>query len=245
MGKPEISLIIPAFNEERYLGQTLSSVREAQKYYGNPGLIEVVVVDNCSTDGTEKIARNFGARVVREKKRCIASVRNRGAAAAEGKILGFLDADSTLTPHMFCSIHDVMSCDAYIGGGTMIKFERSSPGLFCTRCLTVFPARWLFGVMGGLLFTEKKTFEELGGFDESFYCAEDTDFAIKLKKYGKRKGKKFKVITRDYVITSARTFDRFGDWHYFKNIPGILFRGGIRAFKNKDFCARYWYDIKR
>ncbi|MEW5693661.1 MAG: galactosyltransferase-related protein [Candidatus Hydrogenedentota bacterium] len=41
---------------------------------------------------------------------------------------------------------------------------------------------------GGLIFTEKETFKDLGGFDESLYCAEDSEFVLRLKKYGKKKG---------------------------------------------------------
>jgi len=245
MEKPTISLIIPAYNEEKYIGKTLNSVMTAKETCENPSTIEVIVVNNCSTDETEKTARSFGARIVLEKERRIASARNKGAEVAEGKIIGFLDADSLITPNMFNSIHKVMSSGEYIGGGTMIKLDRSSPGIFCTYCITAVPARWLLGFAGGLLFTEKRTFGELGGFDESLYCAEDSKFAWDLKKYGRKKGKRFKILTGDYVVTSTRAFDQFGDWYYFKNIPLILFHGGIRAFKNEDFCKRFWYKVER
>lgn len=245
MEKPRISLIIPAFNEEKYIGKTLSSVMRAKEAYKNPALIEVVVVDNCSTDDTKYIARSLGAKVVREEKRCIASVRNKGAEAAEGAIVGFLDADSVITANMFNSIDAAISSGEYVGGGTMIRMERYSPGILCTYFITVIPARWLLGVMGGLLFTERSVFDELGGFDETLYCAEDMKFALELKKYGKKIGKKFKILTGDYVITSARAFDEFGDWYYFKNMPNILSKGGIRAFRNREFCRRFWYDVRR
>lgn len=240
-----VSLIIPAHNEEKYIGKTLSSVVAAKDTYRDPSLIEVIVVNNCCTDNTEKIAQSFGAKVVFEEERRIASVKNKGAKIAKGKIVGFLDADSWITPNMFNSIDEVMSSGKYIGGGTMIKLERKSLGLFFTYCITVIPARWLLGIMGGLLFTEKRIFEELGGFDESLYCAEDSKFALELKKYGRQKGKKFKIITDDYVITSTRRFNQLGDWYYFKNIPKLLFKGGKRAFRDKDFCKKFWYDVDR
>ena len=241
----DISLIIPAYNEEKYIGRTLESVMKAKENFTTPSSIEVIVVNNCSTDETEKIAQSLGARVVTEEDRKIASARNQGAKTAEGKIVGFLDADSCITPNMFNSIAEAMASEEYIGGGTMIKFERNSPGLFFTYCSTVIPARWLLGIMCGLLFTEKKTFEELGGFDESLYCAEDSKFALELKKHGRQKGQKFKIITRDYVITSTRTFDRLGDWYYFKNIPRVLLKGGAGAFRNKELVKKFWYDVER
>lgn len=242
---PRISLIIPAYNEEKYIGKTLSSVMKAKETYRKPYLIEVIVVNNCSTDNTEKIARGFGAKVILEEERRIASVRNKGAEVAEGEIVGFLDADSWITPDMFNLIDEVMSSGKYIGGGTDIKLERNSLGIFCTYCITKFPFMWLLGITAGLLFTEKKTFEEIGGFDKSLYCAEDSMFALNLKKYGKQKGKKFKVITDAYITSSARSFDKFGDWYYFKNIPKVLFKGGIGAFKNKDIVKKFWYDVDR
>jgi glycosyltransferase involved in cell wall biosynthesis len=246
MKKPRISLIIPAYNEEKYIGKTLESVITANDAYSKPSLIEIIVVNNCCTDDTEKIAKSFGVEVVFEEERRIASVRNKGASVAKGDIVAFLDADSTVTPNMFTLIDEVMSSGEYIGGGTDVRFERNSLGIFCTYCITKFPAMWLLGIMVGVLFTEKKTFEEMGGFDESLYCAEDSLFAFNLKKYGKQRGKKFKVIADAYVTTSARAFDKFGDWYYFKDgLKMLFFKGGLRVFKDKDMVKNFWYDIER
>lgn len=244
MGKPGISLIIPAYNEEKYIGKTLESVMKAEGVYSGDAPVEVIVVDNCCTDNTRRIALSYGATVVFEEKRRIASVRNTGARAAEGEIVGFLDADTMITPNMLNSIDETMSSGRYIGGGTDIKIERESAGIFFTYCLTKYPAMMLFGFMGGLIFTEKKTFEEMGGFDESLYCAEDAKFAIALKAHGRKARKRFRILTKDYVITSARTFDKFGDWYYFKNLPRLIFRTK-NAFKDKDFADKYWYKVDR
>ena len=174
---PRISLVIPAYNEEELIGKCLESIERAKEYYGKPSLIETVVVNNCSTDDTEKVALKYKTKVVFEKERRIASVRNKGVSVANGDIVAFLDADSTITPNMFTFINETMSSGEYIGGGTDIKVERNSLGIFCTYCITKFPFKWLFGLMVGVLFTEKKTFEEMGGFDKSLYCAEDSLFA--------------------------------------------------------------------
>ena len=158
MNKPIISLIIPAYNEEKFIGKTLESVAKAKNTYREPSSIEIIVVNNCSTDNTQKIAESYGARVVTEEKRRIAAVRNKGAKEAQGEIIGFLDADSCITPNMFNSINEGMSDNKYVGGGTRVKPERNSIGILCTYCITVFPAKWLFGVAGGLIFTKKSTF---------------------------------------------------------------------------------------
>lgn len=244
MEKPKISLIIPAYNEGKFLGKTLDSVKTAKETYKYQSSIEIIVVNNGSIDDTENIAKRFGARVVFEKERRIASVRNRGADVAEGEIVCFLDADSCITPDMFNSIDDVMSSDEYIGGGTDIKIDRCSLGIFCTYFITTYPARWLLGIAGGLIFTDKQTFQELGGFDENLYCSEDSKFVLELKKYGKRKGKRFKIIEDEYVTSSSRSFDRFGDWFYFKNLPRIVFSTKT-IFKDRDFATKYWYNVER
>lgn len=242
--RPRISLVIPAHNEARYIGGTLASVARARNAFHNPSLIEVIVVDNFSTDGTGTVARGQGARVVLEEERRIASVRNEGAKAARGELLGFLDADSWVTPNIFRAIDGVMSSGKYIGGGTDLRLERRSPGILLTYCITTLPAKWVLGVGAGLIFTDRGTFQELGGFDESLYCAEDSEFVLRLKKHGKRRGKRFKVITRARVTTSARSFDRFGDWYYFRNLPRILLRRG-EAFRDWEFAKRFWYEIER
>lgn len=114
-GQPDISLVIPAYNEVGYLARTLEYVDEAREAYGDPSAVEVVVVDNMSTDGTAGVARAHGARVLVEEKRCIAAVRNRGARDSSGRILAFLDADSLVSRNVFNSIRETMSSGRYVG----------------------------------------------------------------------------------------------------------------------------------
>lgn len=239
MRRPRISPIIPAFHKEKHLGRTPGSVNGARERYGEPWAVEVLVVDNCPTDDTAGVARSHGARVLREKRRCIASVRNRGTEEAKGEIVAFLDADATVTPGIFNSIHAAMSSGKYIGGGTLIKLERNSPGLFCTYRITVVPARWLPGIAGGVLFTARETFRVLGGFDDSLHCAEDVEFAYRLKRYGREWGEKFKNLTEDHVVTSTRAFDAFGERYYFRNLQALLKHGGTLACRDRGFCRHF------
>ena len=68
--------------------------------------------------------------------------------------------------------------------------------------------------------------------------------ALNLKKYGKQKEKKFKVITDAYVISSARAFDKFGDWYYFKGLPRFLLHPA-KIIRDKKFSNKFWYNVKR
>src|SRR5256885_1803632 len=91
----KFSIIIPAYNEERYLPRLLESIDIARSNYsGGRDTVEVIVADNCSTDRTAEVAAHHGARVVPVAKRRIAAARNGGARAAAGEILCFIGAAS-------------------------------------------------------------------------------------------------------------------------------------------------------
>jgi glycosyltransferase involved in cell wall biosynthesis len=87
---PRVSVVIPAYNEERYLFDCLESIRK-QDY---PGVYEVTVVDDASTDDTARIALDWGATVVHESRRSPACARQKGAEVASGDIIAFIDADT-------------------------------------------------------------------------------------------------------------------------------------------------------
>lgn len=88
---PRLSVVIPAYNEEFYLGDCLESL--ARQDY--PGAVEVIVVDNNSTDATAEVARSRGARVVAEPQPGVCRARQAGTAAATGEIIVSTDADTT------------------------------------------------------------------------------------------------------------------------------------------------------
>ena len=104
-GKMKISVVIPAFNEEKLLGATLRSIQEAGAAFADLGwTMEIVVCDNNSTDATAALARAAGARVVFEPVNQIARARNTGAAAADGDWLIFVDADSRPGRELFAQV---------------------------------------------------------------------------------------------------------------------------------------------
>ncbi len=99
MKKPAISVIIPCYNEERFLPACLESLK--QQAFRN---FEIIVVDNNCTDKTAAIAKSYGARVVKEKKQGMISARERGFSAAEGTIIARTDADTELPPTWLADI---------------------------------------------------------------------------------------------------------------------------------------------
>lgn len=96
LSKPLISVVVTAYNEEKYLPEALASIK-------NQTLrdFELIVVDNNSTDKTAKIARKLGAKVVKEKIQGMTPARETGFATAKGSIIIKVDADTVLAPDWF------------------------------------------------------------------------------------------------------------------------------------------------
>ena len=101
----KISIIVPAFNEEKLIPETLRRILTATAAFSNRGWAsEVIVCNNNSSDRTAELARVAGVRVVFEPINQIARARNTGAAAATGDWLLFIDADSHPEPELFADV---------------------------------------------------------------------------------------------------------------------------------------------
>jgi glycosyltransferase involved in cell wall biosynthesis len=237
------SIIIPARNEEMVIGNCLDCIKSNQAVSCKD--IEVVVVLNRCTDGTEAIARNFGARIVKEDSKNLSRIRNKGAAQASGDIIVTIDADSCMSTNMLSEIAKMLATGRYIGGGVRILPERQSPGIRATMLLMNI-GMFLTGLSGGLYWCRRRDFEAVGGFKESLFIAEDLDFARRLKAYGRRHKLKFTLLKNAHIVTSCRKFDRFGDWFALRL---ILFRGRqiVRGLQGKDHALADWlfYDFDR
>jgi glycosyltransferase involved in cell wall biosynthesis len=242
---PRFSLIIPAYNEEAYLGALLNSVDKARAcYVGGAEDIEVVVVDNASTDRTADLARRRGCWVVPEEKRVIAAARNKGGRSARGQILAFIDADNMIHPDTFNAIDRSLSTGKVIAGATGVKMERVSLGIAVTYVLMI-PMAWITGMDTGVVFCRREDFEAIGGYNEDRLFAEDVQFLWDLMLLGRRRGQKLARITSVKAIFSARKFDAYGDWHYLWLM--ILFLYGLLFSRRSmdNFALKYWYSDKR
>lgn len=239
---PRISLIIPARNEEAHLPKLFNTIAEAkEKYHYGPGAVEVIVVDNGSTDNTASIAEQRGAPVVLEERRIIAAVRNAGAAIAKGDFLAFIDADSRMHPETFNVIDRKLSNDRIIGGATGVRLDRWSAGIFVTYIILVLMV-WILGMDTGVVFCRKADFEAIGGYDETRRVAEDVQFLYALKRLGRKHNRRLIRATEAKAITSMRKFDRHGEWYYL-GLISRFFRGILTGRDVLDEVAdRYWYD---
>lgn len=206
-----VSVIIPALNEASYLRPTVTSLKEA--FARAPMVpLEIIVVDNASTDGTAEVARGLGASVVLEPIRCVARARNAGANAAHGDILVFLDAD-TLVPGPFAETLLACAADpACLGGAFDADLESRRPVI---RLHLAFWRRLgsAFGMaQGAAQFCRRDVFRALGGYDESLLMGEDVDFHWRLRRLARSQGGRVAFVRHVRVHPSARRFDQWPAW---------------------------------
>ncbi len=238
---PRFSLIVPAHNEQSYLGRLLESVDIARsRCRFGAAAVEVVVADDGSTDATAAIAEQCGCRVVRLAERRIASARNAGAAAATGDIFSFVDADMRVHPETFNAIDDLLAGGRIVAGATGVTLERWSLGLAVTYAVVV-PWVWLLRMDTGVVFCRAADFRAVGGFDERRSFGEDVQFLIDLRRLGRRRGQRLARARRVKAIASTRKFDRYGDWHYFPLLLRLLGPMLRSPATRSALVEDYWY----
>ena len=232
-----ISFVVPAYNEEKYLGPTLAAIHAAMKEVAQP--YEIVVANDASSDGTAALAERNGARVVTAEKRQIAGTRNSGARASTGDVLIFVDADTQVNAPLIAAALAAMRGGA-VGGGAPVQFEEGPP--WVRRMLVVFVplyfgmARWAAGCF---IFCTRAAYEATGGFDETLYASEEIWFSRALKKLGPF------VILKERVTTSARKTEGQTAWSMLW-MTLRLTAGGIGSLKKRDGrVAEFWYPDKR
>ena len=239
------SVIIPAYNEEKYLPRLLESIETARANYSGGGdAIEIIVADNDSSDATAEVAAAHGARVVHVPTRRIGAARNGGARLARGEILCFIDADSAIHPQTFTTIDRAMKTDRYVWGVTGGALERKSFALLVTYCVAV-PMVLVTGLDTGLSFCRREDFEAVGGYDESRLYAEDVLLPLALRRLGRTRGQRTVRLPQIKALACTRKFDQFGDWHYFRMLAHALKSLVTRNWHDEKLADRYWYNSGR
>ena len=215
------SIVIPAYNEENWIGKTLETVEKLN--YPN---FEVIVVDNASVDKTSDIVKTFvkkdpRIKLVREKRKGILFAREAGRLKATGTIIVQLDADCLPEPDWLLkgvkyfkdpeivgvsgpyrfydatpAMRAVMSAITEIGHNAVYWPSNFIPKLRGKRAITI----------GGNFFIRAETLEKIGGYDTSInFYSEDADTGYRLSKFGKIFHKKDLIVD-----TSARRYKAFG-----------------------------------
>ena len=233
----KLSVIVPAFNEEKLLGGTLACIREAAHPW------EIIVCDNNSTDRTAEIARAAGAVVVFEPVNQIARARNAGAAQASGDWLVFVDADSQPSKGLFDEVIENVKNGKVLGGGSTVSLDVDEPLIrFWIGAWNALSRlnRW---AAGSFIFCEAAAFRELGGFDETFYAGEEIDFSRRAKRLARRKGLEMVILHSHPLKTSNRKMHLYTMRELLLFSLRVITSGG-KALRRKDDCYA-WYDGRR
>jgi len=195
----KLSFVIPAYNEETLIGECLKAISKAteSKKYD----IEVIVVDNASTDKTTEIAGSFeGVKIVKEPHKGIVWARKAGFLASTGDLIANIDADGILPPLWLDSVFSEFNKDPLLLAlsGPYIYYDLSFSKRLMTKFFYVigYISDWFNGVFfnkrsmlqGGNYVVRREALLKIGGFDTTIeFYGEDTDMGRRLHKIGKVK----------------------------------------------------------
>jgi len=195
----KLSFVIPAYNEEAYLGKCLESVLEESKNKGYN--LEIIVVNNASTDKTKEIAQSFpGIKVVDEPQKGLVMARKAGYLASSGDIIAHIDADTRLPKGWLDKVFSEFSGNPNLAAlsGPYIYYDLPSHVRYFVRLFYYAGyVNHLFNhivirkgamLQGGNFIVKREAFEKIGGFNLKFdFYGEDTDVAKRIQKVGKVK----------------------------------------------------------
>ncbi|HUB92676.1 MAG TPA: glycosyltransferase [Candidatus Saccharimonadales bacterium] len=228
---PEISVIIPALNEEGYIAPTLAGLRK-QTFKS----FETIVVDGGSKDRTVKLAER-SARVILEKRKGPAVARNAGARIARGRILLFLDADTRASPNLLATYHEKFKSGRTVAAtGPIMPLERSNflvrSGYWFVSMVFVRASIMLHRpcIVGANFAVRRDMFRKAKGFNPKMITYEDWDLSLKLKRLG---GTRF--IKKAIVYTSVRRIREWGVFGFFRYYMGNIARYTFLKKPKEDY----------
>lgn len=216
--KKLVSVVIAAFNEEKYLPRCLDAFNN-QTY--SKDRFEVIVVDNNSTDKTAQIAKRFGARVISEKRQGNTFAIKRGMDEARGEIIAATDADSQVANDWLWSIAKIFANPDVVAVTGSVRMDAKSK-IVCrfmdTAYIILMHISAFIGkpnLSGFNLAVRKDAYLKVGGVNALFTMSPDVDLGIRLNKIGK-----IKFVNDMRVITSFRRWESGGFlptlWDYAK-----------------------------
>jgi uncharacterized protein (TIGR00661 family) len=222
----KLSIIIPTYNEEKYLPKLLYSIKEQEfKDY------EIIVADAGSRDSTREIAASEGCKVIRGGLPAIG--RNSGAKLAKGDYLLFLDSDVVLSAgYLESAVKEFEEKDLGIAITQIIPLSDKSvdkalhkfANFFMKRVESIKPhGAGCYGIL-----TTKNLHEKVQGFDEGLDFGEDSDYIERIGKISS-----FKVLRKPRLLVSTRRLEEEG----FKDLAFKYTKSTIYDFRGKKISA--------
>ena len=239
-----ISIIIPAFNEERLIEETLRHVKTGMAVFAKRGWgSELIVCDNNSTDHTAELARKAGANVIFEPVNQIARARNSGAAAASGDWFIFIDADSHPSTELFEEVAGQIEAGRCLAGGCTVKLDGNYPWAAPAAGLWNWVSRCTKWVAGSFVFCHAEAFRRVGGFSQELFATEEIDLSKRLKRLARERGKTIVILHRHPLLTSARKAHLY-TWREHALFLAKTVLGGGKTLNSREACHT-WYDGRR
>jgi glycosyltransferase involved in cell wall biosynthesis len=194
-----LSFVVPAYNEEAYLPACLESIMAQTGKLGDA--VEIIVVNNASSDRTLQVAMGFkGVRVVDEPRKGLTFARQAGFAASTGELIANVDSDSRLTEGWVAKVLAEFAAEPKLVAlsGPFIYYDMSpnqrvSVRIFYAIAYLVYALnRYVLRagsmVQGGNFVLRRAALEKIGGFDTSIsFYGEDTDIARRMNQVGEVK----------------------------------------------------------
>jgi len=231
-----ISFIVPAHNEEQFIGETVRAIRAAASCLAEAH--ELIVVDDASTDRTAQIATAAGARVERVEHRQISRTRNAGARVASGDRFIFVDADTTISePVVRAALHALDG--GAVGGGATLRMEGAVPlYLRGVLAITAFVMRRKGWAAGCYMFCTREAFQAAGGFDETLFASEEIAFSKALQRLGRV------VLLDEEVVTSGRKARSHSGWDLVRLLVLFAIRGQ-QILRTREHLELWYGERKR
>lgn len=230
---PKISVVIPAYNEEKYISEGLESL---SKQSISKDTFEVIVVDNNSTDKTAEISDSFGVRLIGCQTQGVSAARATGSSTANGDIIVGTDADTIVAPDWLERILAHFTEDENLLGLTGPTYFHDTNFLLSKAAYIGFDIFQRFNFLinrpafSGFNFAVRKdAYLSVGGFNPQLPSAEDIDLSLRLAKIGR-----VEYVPDVIVYTSARrlTKDPVGFFrHNLKNYLLMLQKKTPEGFK--------------
>ena len=230
----KISIIIPTYNEEKYIKTTLDSIKH-QPYSD----IEVIVADSNSTDSTRSIAKKVYPKViiVNKKQRGVGIACNAAAKLASGDLLMFIDADTSITKDLLSSYETAFrDKDVVAATGPIIPLEKTRRSIALGyKMVSVYTVKMFMKIgkpstISSNLMVRRSSYLKLGGFSTTMNTYYDWDLSNRLSKVGK-----IVYVERAIAKTSVRRVEKWGMVRYFGFHAGNVLRYNLFHKPKQDY----------